>query len=329
MKSLRTLAVAAAVGSILAGCGGTNGGFFDPAPLPPGGVGDVSKVPPAPIPGQNDPPLTDAPAPTPPPATIEGVGTAAIAPSTGFRFLRPGDYWQYYVTGRLTTQVIGGANPSQNSRSITGTLTKTITTEIFDGQPVLKLTNRFVYNPQGGLPVTEVEELYLDQDGAANITLLARRHTVGDNNVRIFARVTETAFVQPGQWQPLTSASGQTDFVNDPSSPQENSRMNDTLTVTGSKDIATGLGRYGTWKTERSTAIEYTFGDPVGAGQITRGDEAVAATEYWVPAIGSYVYRKTNTTRVWDVVDTFSPLTFRQQNYTFTTFEVLVSTTVQ
>jgi hypothetical protein len=322
MKSLRTLAFFALAGSILAGCGGSANGFFDPAPLPDGDPAAVDRMPPANLPQPNAKPLADPPPAVNPPTTIKGRSPGRVQPTSDLRTLQPGDFHQYYVTGRLTTE-IGGANPFSSSVPITGTATRTVTTEIYNGILTDKVTNRLVYKPAGGIPVTEIEELYYDQDADGNLRLVARRFGAQLWNVD------DTGFYVPGVWANLVSSSGVTHLINDATSINVLVTQSDTLTVTGTQDIATGMGVYGTWKTERSrnSKEQYTI-TPV-VGEVSDIVEDWSSTENWTPIIGAYVFRTTNRSRNHTVVETASPLSFRTELYTLTTTEILTTTTVR
>lgn len=323
MKSLRTLAFLAAVSSLIAGCGGTNSGFFDPAPLPDGDPAKVDSLPQAQLPQQDAAPLDTAPAPKNPPGTVKGRSPGKLQPSSDLRTMQPGDFYQYYVTGRLTID-IGGANPFQSSAPITGTMTRTVTQEIYNGILTNKVTNRLVYKPAGGIPVTEIEELYFDQDSVdGNVTLVARRF-----GAQLWT-VEDTGFTFPGTFTGHSGSSGVTHLVNDATSTNVLVTMSDTLSVNNTQDIGTGMGAYGTWLTERSRNMkeEYTI-TPV-AGEVGIVVEDWAGSENWAPIVGSYIYRSTSRTRRYTVVETVTPLTFRGEVYTLTTNEILTTTTVR
>lgn len=322
MKSLRTLAFLSLASALLAGCGGTNSGFFDPAPLPDGDPAKVDNMPSARLPQENADPLSTVPDPKDPPATIKGRSPGRLQPTSDLRTLHPGDFYQYYVTGRLTAE-IGGTTPSSSSRPITGTMTRTVTQEIYNGIMTNKVTNRLVYKPAGGIPVTEIEELYYDQDSDGYLTLVARRF-----GMQLWT-VEDTGFAFPGVWAPLTAASGVTHLLNDPTSVNVLVTMSDTLSVTNTQDIATGMGVYATWKTERSRSMKEEYTVTPLAGEVLNIQEDWAGTENWSPIIGSYIYRTTNRTRNYLVVDTASPLVYRNEIYTLSTNEILTTTTVR
>lgn len=322
MKSTRALSLLALAGSILAGCGGSPSGFFDPAPLPDGDPGNVDRVAPAKLPEPNAAPLSTLPEAKDPPATIKGRSPGRLQPTSDMRTLQPGDLYMYYVTGRLTVDITG-AVPFQSSRPITGTMTRTVTQEIFNGLMTLKVTNRLVYKPAGGIPVTEIEEVYYDQDVDGNLRQVARRSGAQLWNVE------DTGFYIPGNWFPNQATSGVTHLINDATSVNALVTQSDTLSVSGTQDIATGMGAYGTWKTERSRnqKEEYTLTPLVGEIGLVVEDQS--STENWSPIVGSYIFRSMNRSRTLTVVETASPFVLRNDTYTLTTTEILTSTTVR
>jgi len=322
MKSTRALSLLALAGWILAGCGGSPSGFFDPAPPPPADPGNVDRVAPAKLPEPNAAPLAALPEAKDPPATIKGRSPGRLQPTSDMRSLRPGDLYMYYVTGRLTVDITG-ATPFQSSRPITGTMTRTVTQEIFNGLMTLKVTNRLVYKPAGGIPVTEIEEIYCDQDIDGNLRQVARR-----SGAQLW-EVEDTGFYIPGNWFPNQATSGVTHLINDATSVNALVTQSDTLSVSGTQDIATGMGAYGTWKTERSRnqKEEYTLTPLVGEIGLVVEDQS--STENWSPIVGSYIFRSMNRTRSLAVVETASPFVNRTDTYTLTTTEILTSTTVR
>lgn len=322
MKSLRALAFAALAGSILVGCGGSTNGFFDPAPLPDGDPANVDRMPPAELPDLGAAPLGSLPAPKDPPATVKGRSPGRLMPTSDLRRMQPGDLYMYYVTGRLTTNITG-AVPFQSSVPITGTMTRTVTQEIYNGILTNKVTNRLNYKPIGGIPVTEIEELYYDQDVDGHVVLVARRSGAQLWNVE------DTGFYIPGVWRALTATSGVTHLINDPTSVPVLVTQSDTLSVTGSQDIATGMGVYGTWKTERSRNQKEEYQTTPFIGEIGMVVEDQSATENWSPIVGSYIHRSMNRTRVFTVVESTTPFVLRNDTYSLTTTEILTTTTVR
>lgn len=221
-------------------------------------------------------------APTKPIVPGEVVTPGQIFPGNALKTLLPGDTWEYEVTGRLTT--------ATESREITGRLLRTISQEPFGDDVVLKVTERLLYTPQGGVPTAEVEEVYVVQEPDRSVRTLGR---IGRGYVLLTERST---FRFPGDWRVFTSTSGTTTLRSDPQSPSllATETTFETLSVTSQDDVRTSIGDYGSFRAEyaRNAITTFTLDQPQ-LGAVKRIDADWASTEWWNPRLGSFVRRDT------------------------------------
>lgn len=229
-----------------------------------------------------------------------GVTPGTIPPGTTMRQLQLGDMWKYDVSGRVTTQVNGTGGTSV---PITGVLTRTVTEEDLNGIMTKKITERLVYTPQGSVQTTHVVEIYVTQDGAGAIQIVAKR----ENGVLL--NVVSTDYALIGSWFPNATDGGQTTFINDPNSINADGRSSDTFSVMDMEDVVCPLGKYGTWRAEASDTATTNFtgvhnridlGQFVEAGTVLSSARDASRTEWWNPTLGSYIRKEENSTTVED-----------------------------
>lgn len=229
-----------------------------------------------------------------------GVTPGTIPPGTTMRHLKPGDMWKYNVTGRVTSQVNGKGGTSV---PVSGTLTRTVTEEDFNGTTTTKITERLVYTPQGSVQVTHVVEYYVYQDGGGAITLVAKR----EDGVLLDVIATDYSLI--GSWAESANDSGQTTLINDASSINADEHRSDTFSVVDQQDVVTSLGKYGTWHVEASQTSETNFsgvinlidlGQYVAEGTLLKSMQDASKTEYWNPTLGSFIRRQESSTTTQD-----------------------------
>lgn len=261
---------------VIIGCGGKTENLVPLAPIPGDTGGDGS-------------------------GGTTGVTPGTIPPGSSLRRLEPGDMWKYTVTGRMTTIVNGTANASV---PITGVLTRTVTEEELGGYTTTKITERLVYAPQGGVQKTRVTEVFIDQDAANAIRVVAKRE-----DGTLF-NVTSTDYALIGMWFELATDSGVTNFINDPNFGNADGQSTNTFAVTDQEDVVTPLGKYGTWRAEASqtSSMNYTgvhnridLGQFVEAGTVLSSAFDQSTTEWWNPTVGSFIRRVESSTLVKDI----------------------------
>ncbi len=296
----KTLLIGAIAAALLStGCGG-NGSTI---------------IPIAPLPGDN---------------SSGNVRPGTIAPTSNLRSLASGDVWEYTVSGRITT--------GTSTKNVSGTMTRIVSNDTLAGAPVLKITERMTLQPQGGVPMNTVTETFVSQNGSGDI------QTIGSREGTFIFETQSSGFDLPGTWQLGMTAAGDTTMATGAGSPQAESSISSTLTVTSSQDVITAVGAYGTWRAERSDQgrIDYTgvtdrieLGQVIEVGTVLSIDRTDSSTEWWAPAIGSFV-RKTSTLystteKIKDVTQVAPTVLFTKEtiNTTTTLTYSLKSTTVR
>lgn len=167
-----------------------------------------------------------------------------------------GDSWEYDISGTYRDE--------DGSRSFTGTLTRNLMLDTFDGGLVFKLTATLTLSPSGLPTQSTISSTWFRQLPDRSVVLLARRDADGT-----LKRIISGATPIPGTWYrglPVTSVrwfdNGETETYR--------------LTVVGSQRVSVPAGSFNAWKTVETTSY-------------STSDEYASETSYYALEVGEAV----------------------------------------
>jgi hypothetical protein len=249
-------------------------------------------------------------------------------PGVQLRRLQAGDIYNYSVTGGLTVNGV--------SIQITGTFSRIITAENFNGQSVFKITDRLVYRPINGVETSEITEAYVVQDASGNIIPVGKR----ENRFLLSGVATRPSV--PAAFGIGTSIASVIRFNNLPTYDEVSGEDSTALSIIARENVVTPVGHFGTWRTESSLTARVNYdavvdrlqlGEFVTEGELLSTDEDVSSTEWWVPRMGTYARRQLVSTRSADIVVSWDPterrLTTRTEIRTLSITLTLTGSSVQ
>ena len=267
----------AAIGTLLIGCGGSNGlsGFPDPP---------------------NDPPLR----PTGP-----GVDGGSV-----LRTYRAGDTWEFTIGGTMLREDYDDQQKlkSKTSGPVTGQMIRQVSAVTFQGTPVLKFTDTLSYKINGGLNVVEILETYGEQQLDGSVTMMGRR----DNNAD--AGVATKSWL-PGTFTAGTNVGGQANFTGI-TNPGDFFQTSTAFTATNSSTVTSSTAvPFNTWRTVYSDSYVHNWdaidrflntSEFIGMGYRWKSVESVSSIDEWCPLWGAPVQRAYQTTRTDSIIDSIN-----------------------